>query len=192
MFQHDRQHSGKYTPVRAPVRDIAVTNIKSRKTVVGQGFTIYIDVTVKNQGNSVENFNVTIYANTTTAGTEQVTLAGKGSKIITLTWDTTDFSKGNYTISAYATQVPGETDTADNTLVNGVVIVTNPGDVNFDGIVNILDAAGISAHWFPGPPVGPLGYDPNFDLDNDGPIGVSDAAIVSAHWTGPPKGPLAP
>jgi len=31
---------------------------------------------------------------------------------------------GEYTISAYAWPVPGETDTADNTLVNGSISVT--------------------------------------------------------------------
>jgi hypothetical protein len=66
------------------------------------------------------------------------------------------------------------------------------GDVNSDGVVNIVDAAAVSAHWYPGPPIGPSGYDPNFDIDFDGVIGLLDAALVSAYWTGPPKGPSAP
>ncbi len=65
-------------------------------------------------------------------------------------------------------------------------------DVNGDGIVNVVDAAGISAHWYPGPPIGPLGYDANYDIELDGVIGITDAAKVSAYWTGPPKGPLDP
>lgn len=56
----------------------------------------------------------------------------------------------------------------------------------------VLDAAAVSAHWYPGPPIGPLGYAPNFDFNCDGAINVLDAAIISAYWTGPPKGPLAP
>jgi hypothetical protein len=66
------------------------------------------------------------------------------------------------------------------------------GDVNVDGAVDIVDAALISSHWYPGPPLGPLGYDAGCDINSDGQIGILDASIVSAYWTGPPKGPLAP
>jgi len=83
--------------------------------------------------------------------------------------------------------VPG-THTASPTTVKLVV----PGDVNADGIVNILDAAGVSAHWYPGPPIGPLGFNSNLDINNDNAVDIQDAAIVSAYWTGPPKGPLDP
>ena len=67
-----------------------------------------------------------------------------------------------------------------------------PGDVNADGVVDILDAAKISAHWYPGPPIGPLGYDPIADINYDEAVDILDAGIVSAHWTGPPKGPQDP
>jgi len=56
------------------------------------------------------------------------------------------------------------------------------GDVNGDGIVDIFDVGRVSAHWYPGPPVGPLGYDSNCDLNSDGAIDISDIGIVSAHW----------
>ncbi len=55
------------------------------------------------------------------------------------------------------------------------------GDVNADGVVNLIDAALISAHWS-GPPTGPLGYDRNYDINYDGVVGVLDAAMVSADW----------
>lgn len=67
-----------------------------------------------------------------------------------------------------------------------------PGDVNGDGVVDILDVAKICAHWYPGPPIGPLGYDPIADINYDGAVNILDLAIVSAYWTGPPKGPLDP
>jgi hypothetical protein len=65
-------------------------------------------------------------------------------------------------------------------------------DVNGDGVVNVIDGAGVSSHWYPGPPLGPLGYGIDYDIERDGIIGVTDAAKVSAYWTGPPKGPLDP
>ena len=73
-------------------------------------------------------------------------------------------------------------DTADNTYTDGKVLVTIPGDANGDKVVDLLDAATISAHWYPGPPIGPLGYDANADIDNDGAVNILDAATVSAHW----------
>lgn len=66
------------------------------------------------------------------------------------------------------------------------------GDVNLDHKVDVLDAALVSAHWYPGPPLGPLGYDLICDLNGDAAINVLDSAVVSAYWTGPPKGPQAP
>jgi len=65
-------------------------------------------------------------------------------------------------------------------------------DINGDGVVGVADAAAVSAHWYPGPPLGPLGYDINCDIERDGVIDVGDSAKVSAYWTGPPKGPLDP
>jgi len=65
------------------------------------------------------------------------------------------------------------------------------GDINGDRIVNIVDASIVSAHWYPGPPIGPLGFDSVADLNNDGIVNILDASIVSAHWyPGPPIGPL--
>jgi hypothetical protein len=56
------------------------------------------------------------------------------------------------------------------------------GDANLDHIVDVVDAAVISAHWYPGPPIGPLGYDTSYDLSNDGVINIVDSAIVSSDW----------
>ena len=49
-------------------------------------------------------------------------------------------------------------------------------------VVNIFDIGAVSAHWYPGPPEGPLGYDPAADLNNDGAVDIFDIGIVSAHW----------
>jgi parallel beta-helix repeat protein len=108
--------------------DITTTNVTPLKTIVGQGFSMHINVTVTNQGDFTETFNVTVYANTTSIATQTVTLTSGNSTTITFTWNTTGFAKGNYTISAYAWPVIGEADTDDNTLPDGLVTVTIPGD----------------------------------------------------------------
>jgi hypothetical protein len=62
------------------------------------------------------------------------------------------------------------------------IFVNFGGDVNNDGVINVLDAATVSAHWYPGPPKGPLGYDVSVDLNKDGRIDVLDSASVSVNW----------
>lgn len=62
----------------------------------------------------------------------------------TFAWNTTGFAKGNYTLLAYAWPVNGETDTADNTLSNGIANVAMPGDINADGFVDIFDCVRIA------------------------------------------------
>jgi peptide/nickel transport system substrate-binding protein len=86
---------------------------------------------------------------------------------------------------------------------------THFGDANNDGAVDVLDAATISASWYPGPPIGPLGYRTQADLTGgtggvtgggigavagipDGKVDILDAALVSAYWDGPPQGPKHP
>ena len=83
------------------------------------------------------------------------------------------------------------------------------GDINTasisDNVVDILDDGVVSAHWHPGPPVGPLGYDPIADIfpelqyrdlplvwdaefeqwiqhPSNGAVDIFDSALISAHW----------
>ena len=119
------------------VHDITIINVTPSKTVVGQGYSMSINVTVENQGDFTETFNVTAYANTALIASENITLTSGNSTTITLAWNTTGFAKGNYTISANAAQVAGEIETADNTCIDGTVAVAMVGDVNNDGLVDI-------------------------------------------------------
>jgi len=165
-------------------RDIAITNIITSKDIVGQGYTMRVNVTIANQGAYTETFNLTLYANTTAINQTEITLTSSTSTTITLTWNTTGFAKGNYTISAYATPVLGETDTADNTYTDGWTIVTIPGDFSGDFKVGPYDFALLSkaygsTPWKPGM-IG--SWNPNCDVDNNNKIGPFDFAILSIHY----------
>jgi len=129
------------------IPDIAVTKIATSKTVVGQGYSVSINATFSNQVLNYETFNAIIQANTTTINTQTITLTSRELTTITFTWNTAGVPKGDYTIIAYATPVPGETDTTDNTLADGWIIVTIPGDVNGDKTVNILDCILLANHF---------------------------------------------
>jgi hypothetical protein len=163
--------------------DIAVTNLTSAKTVICQGYCGNLTVTVQNQGNFTETFNVTVYANTTSIASKNVTLSSGNSTAINFTWDTSGFVKGNYTIKAVAAPVPGETDTADNNCTDGLVVVAMVGDVNADGKVEGKDLGAIAWSFgsYPGAPP-PTSWDPNCDIDNDGKIDGKDLGVVSWHF----------
>ncbi|MCW3985479.1 MAG: C25 family cysteine peptidase [Candidatus Bathyarchaeota archaeon] len=162
------------------VHDVAVTGISLVDTVVGEEYQARIRVTVANEGTYAENFNITVYANGTLINTTQIALSPLNSTTITVIWDTTGWMKGNYTISANATSVLGETDMADNTMVNGTIIITIVGDVDGDRDVDIYDIvrmAGIYGVSQPDPR-----YDPNCDIDGDGDIDIYDIVAAAGNY----------
>jgi len=116
------------------VHDVAVTNVIPSEALVVQGYNVSFNLTVENQGNLTETFDVTAFANSTIIQTRQTTLAQGTSTSIILVWNTTGFAKGDYTISAEATPIPGEIDTADNLYVDGVVTIVEHHDI---AIINL-------------------------------------------------------
>lgn len=160
--------------------DIAITNVTPCKTIVGQSYTMKINVTVENQGDTTQTWNVTTYANTTLIETKEITLPSGNSTTITFTWNTTGFAKGNYTINAYSWPVPGETDISDNNFTDGWVVVTIPGDFNGDYYVEIFDIVKICIAYNTkqGDPL----YKPVLDIDDDGDIDIFDVVIACVHY----------
>jgi PKD repeat protein len=104
-----------------PIHDIAVTNVTLSSTEVKIGENVTITVVVKNEGTVAENFTVTVYSNNTAIDTQTVTnLTVNSSETLDFVWDTTNATEGNYVIKAEASQITGETDTADNTFTPSV------------------------------------------------------------------------
>jgi hypothetical protein len=141
---------------------------------------MHINVTVTNQGDFTETFNVTVYANTPAIQTKTLTLISGNSTSIAFTWDTAGFAKGNYTISAYAWPVPGETDTADNRKQDGWVLISIYCDINGDGIVDISDILDTALAF--GSTSGEPRWNPNCDLNDDGIVDISDILEVALHF----------
>jgi hypothetical protein len=162
------------------LHNIAITSLTESSPEVGQGYSLNINATVHNTGDAVETFNVTAYANGTAIETKEMTLTNGSSTSVTFVWDTTSFAYGNYTISAYATPVPDETNTTDNNIFGGWVTVTIPGDLNCDFTVGLADLvilakAYSSTH-------GDSTWSPNADIDNNGTVGLSDLVILAQHY----------
>jgi hypothetical protein len=164
------------------IHDIAIIDITPSKTVVGQGYSLNINVTAANQGDYTETFNVTVYANTTTIATllTNITLTSGNSTTITFTWNTTGFVKGNYTIKAVADIVSGEMDAADNTFIDGWIFVAMVGDVDANGKVDMIDLWEEARHFgidYPDPR-----YKPNFDIDDNLKIDMLDLWITAKEF----------
>jgi hypothetical protein len=106
--------------------DVAITDIAPQQTVVGQGQTTHVNVTIENQGMFNETFDITLKANGTIIQTQTSSLMNGESATLVFDWDTTGLPTGDYTISAYAVPLPSEADLPDNSYTDGVVEVIGP------------------------------------------------------------------
>jgi parallel beta-helix repeat protein len=158
--------------------DIGLTNLNVPKTVVGQGYTLHVNVMLFNYGTNTESFNVTVDTNGTVIGLfENITLNSRKSTTLTIHWDTTSFAKGNYIIDIHAPPVSGEIDISDNTFT-GWVFVTIPGDVDGDRDVDIFDIVLMAGGY--GKP--PWGIYVNCDIDGDGDIDIFDIVRAAGNY----------
>jgi len=107
------------------VPDVAVTSVTPSVIEAKPGTIVGIDVSVLNNGSETESFNVTAYYNSNEIDTTEVSLEAGQNTTLSLAWNTTGVTEGDYTISAYAWPLPKETDIADNTYIDGEVRITS-------------------------------------------------------------------
>jgi hypothetical protein len=171
--------------VTSATQDVAVTNVVIGKTIICQDYSGNITVTAANFGSITETFNVTLYANTTYVTSQNVTLSSGNSVNVAFTWNTTGFAYGNYTLSAYAWPVPGETNTANNNCTGGWVFVALVGDVTGpngvpDGKVDIRDVHYVAMYY--GTTPSSPNWNPNADINNDGKVDIRDVHIAATNY----------
>ena len=177
----DENNTDRY-PLMNPrwTHDLAVTNTIISKTVIGQGYSATVNITVQNQGSQTQIFNITIYANTSIIQTLQLYLLSGNTSTRTITWNTTGWTKGAYTLKATVTTIPAETDTADNTFTYGIVKVTVPGDVDGDRDIDIYDIVKIASAY--GAKIGESRYNANSDIDGNGEINIYDVVTATSRY----------
>lgn len=174
----DRAVSGNLLPVNAPL-------YFARESVGSED--VYFNGTI----DDVKIFDVGLSevrmrAEELSAHVQSVTVGAGVSESVVFSWDTSDFVKGNYTLSAYVTPVLGEIVVSDNGLVFGSVCVAMRGDVGGvgvfpgtlpDGVVDLTDLSLISRVY------GVYSWDvrfvPNYDVNGDGRIDIKDLAIAA-------------
>jgi outer membrane protein assembly factor BamB len=168
--------------------DVAVTNIASDKTSIGQGFFSNVTVTIGNLGSFAETFNVTVYANQTATNQTVIAtfvntaLASGSFTTLNFTWTTSGFAKSNYTIIAYAGPVPGDVNTTNNYLSSGPVAVTIIGDLNGDFKVSLADLV-ILANAY-GARLGDARWNPNSDIDCNRVVSLTDLVNLAINYQG--------
>jgi len=163
------------------IHDIAVTDLQCSPLKILIGELVNISVSVQNEGTIAETFSVSIYANTTIIETLTVTNLSVGdNSTLPFAWNTTDMKRGNYTMSVYATPVLGETDTGDNTLVDGTVTLKCPGDLNNDGVVDIADVILVTSVYRS--KCGDPEYRLVSDVIEDCVIDIADVVAVTIHY----------
>jgi len=188
IFEYNFTSDGELTRTEYVIAttkyDIGITGITPSKSIIGQGYNLPMNITIMNYGAYSETFNVTLYVNETLVELQTVTLASGNFTTVTFTWNTTGFAKGKYTISAATDTLLGEAYTEDNTLRDSWVIVTIPGDVNGDRLVDVSDLV-LTVNAIPSA-LGWPNWDSNADINGDGVCDISDLVICVGNI---PSGP---
>jgi parallel beta-helix repeat protein len=172
--------------------DVAITDLVTTKVVIMQGFSGNITLNAFDEGQYPETFSTIAYAtaagttNSIVVGTQQVSLNSMNQITLTFVWNTAGLAKGNYTLSAYANPVSGETDLSANNFIGGQIVVSMVGDLTGagyfvpDGKCDIKDIAAV-ARCFGSTPGSPT-WNANCDVNNDGKVDIKDIAIVAKHF----------
>jgi len=112
--------------------DVAVTKVTLSETMVVLGYSVFINVTVENQGAYKETFDVSVYYTRLVdplIGTQHVThLRPRESRTLTFEW--TPNGAGIYQILSNTTEIPGDFDTANNTLTTIISVAHALSGIN--------------------------------------------------------------
>jgi len=147
------------------------------------GWWVDVHVTVRNEGDFNETFNVTAYYSFIAIETQSViNLAPGAAATLTFHWVISGVSPTltPYSIGAEAGVVSGETDITDNTLNDGAVLVKMPGDTNGDGKIDYKDLYWLAVTYGSSYPLPQ--YNPNYDFNCDGKIDYLDLFILAINY----------
>jgi hypothetical protein len=161
--------------------DVGIVDISAAPTALYPGGNVNVSVTATNTGNATETFSIDVYRNSTLLTTLNVTgLAPNTNYTVTFVWNTLGVSWGKYVLSAQILPLPFETHISDNTLIDGIVKLKIPGDINNDDVVDIFDAT-LASLAFASKPGSP-NWNPDADLNGDGLVDIFDMIILSSHF----------
>ena len=174
------------------VADVGIVGFAASPRLIRSGLQwdnsglVNVNVTVSNFGDFVENTTLTVKLNNTILATSPiVNLAVNQTRLIQFSWQSSLGFWGKHVITASLQAVPNESpiNQGDNSWSNGLVRVSPPGDVDFNGCVNIFDAALLAYSYGAtrGPPPSSL-WNPSADVDHSGVIDILDAAQLAFYF----------
>jgi len=167
--------------IMTKIHDVAILEIVS-KTWAYQGWIVPINVTVKNNGDITESFDLILYYNNETIGVSTViNLQPQEEITLTFNWNTTEITPcQNYTLSGEIPPILYEYDTTNNVYVNGKIKIRIFGDVTGDGYVGIDDIA-VAAESFGSTPDHPR-WNEYADVNMDNYIGIDDLVMIAGNF----------
>ncbi len=179
-YQCDSENIDNY-PLIVPFINLAILDVSSSKTIVGEGCNVNIKVTIQNQGWNTQTTNLTVHANAMILGfVANLALQKRSEVIVNFTWQA-PFVRGSYIINSTVTKVTNEPDTTDNSKVLGKDLkVSFVGDVNADNTVDIFDAIIVSGCF--GSVSGGATWNGNADINSDNSIDIFDAILLSTNF----------
>jgi hypothetical protein len=171
--------------------DVAVTGIRTTPSPTWwsglfpgnprQGEIAQVYITVTNLGDYNETgLTLTAYINSSQIGSTPISFlpVGKVSTYI-FNWNSTGMPLAHYAVLAKVSPVPGEVITSNNQLSSSLFLVSL-GDVNRDGVVNVIDLATIGVRF--GSSVGSVLYLVDADLSHDGTINIRDLVVCAVNF----------
>jgi hypothetical protein len=111
-----------FDPVEVHFDDVAVAYEVPSDTSVVLGQPVIVRVITQNEGTEPEIFNVTAYCDDVPIGTfRNVILQPYSHLTLNFTLDTSPFSIGNHTLTAFIPYLADEVDTTDNLFIDGLI-----------------------------------------------------------------------
>ena len=148
---------------------------------INQSAMVAINSTITNLGDFSDNAQYTLYANSTLLASVPLGLLLPTQAVIVVSaWNTTGYHTGCYQIKAVVAIVPGEANTVNNSLIVHNIRLLQPGDINQDGVINLLDASVLAAAY--GSRVGSSKYVAAADINSNGVIDLGDASVLALHY----------
>lgn len=174
-------------PVEIFRHDVSIVKIDASRTWVYQGHCVHVNVTVRNEGDYTEDFNLTLYCMVTLnmkVGRITNTLEPHAEATYMFVWNTTGFPYSSpllkYTLAAHVICSSADNDLANNIKYDGHVEIRIMGDVNNDGSVNMFDLYMLSKSF--GMCRGEEGWMEERDLNLDGYCNMIDLFLTAQNF----------
>jgi hypothetical protein len=163
--------------------DISLLDVAVHPDKTYPGRIVNVTVDVKNQGELVEDFNLTIYSNDTEVQTRFVQGLRPSEEVVLLfEWNATGAPGSFWIIWATCDTVHYDMNITSNTFINNqtTVMVKFLGDVNGNGKVDMYDISLIAMAFGASP--GNSRWTPETDINGDNKIDLIDVAITSKNF----------